>query len=313
MYEAMAASSAMIATGLEKEIKTEKIGLKDVKVNMEQINKIISRLSCTDPLENINEHNKNSKHKSKRNKNNLIRSFSSRIIPVSDKGWLGFIFEWHDNILKGILKFVLHPDLDELTQVAKELKIDLSSWKLDKIKINSRGQFILASDLSEPELNQMLLLEELKILTIASHLESSIIKSVVINLRIFAVKDELIEAGILAQEIEQIEISAKQIAFLKIISMLKDFHLKRVFSNSSGEFMKYTKDIKYLTEKIISLNIELPNMDIKWIHQKLETLALDAARYKLELLQSMQKLSHNKENEKMIVWLGHAVNRLSHS
>jgi len=201
------------------------------------------------------------------------------------------------------LKFVLKPNVDELLGLAKELNLDLSAWKLEKINIDHHGDLLLAGDLSPEERVRILLLDECKILEIGLLFADSWFNRLVIRFRLFRVKATLKELGVTKEEFDFINLSARRIAFLKIVSMLKDCHLKRVLSSSRKEFTSYSRRIASLTKKIRQIDIDLPTKGLEWIHKKLETLAVEAARYKLELLRSMEKLGHDPERARNIKWL----------
>ncbi|OGC39250.1 hypothetical protein A2526_02420 [candidate division WOR-1 bacterium RIFOXYD2_FULL_36_8] len=76
-----------------------------------------------------------------------------------------------------------------------------------------------------------------------------------------------------------------------------------MFSGSKKEFEAYSRKIRKLTKKIWKLNVNFPQIGMDWIHKKLETLALESAKYKLELLKSMQKVAYDPANEVTIHWL----------
>ncbi len=320
--ESMAASSAMLVTGLEKELKLNKVKIDfhDNKVDLKEIEEFVQKLNDATALEKVKKYDERNRKKGKKEEELPKRKNQKRSDPLPPaqpfewinqprKSFFDFIFEWEGKILREVLKFVLQPNLDELIILAQELNLDLSAWKLDKININYKGEILLNSDLSPEEKLRLLLLDELKILEIGKLLEGSLLKLAVINLRLFRVKSALKELGIKEEELDSIKLAAKRIAFLKLVASLKDAHLKRIFASSRKEFTAYSKTIKSYTQKIWKLNIDLPDVGLKWIHQRLETLALESARYKLELLRSMQKLAHDHERAKTIRWLEHAVAR----
>ena len=319
--QAMAAQGAMIVSGLEKELGASKIkiNLNDNKVNLKELEEYIQKLNNASSLEEIRKFDEKKRREQKK-KEELARGkkFPLSETPINSAspfewiknarpgGFFSLLLDLERQILREVLKFVLQPNLDELIGLAKDLDLDAAAWKLDKINIDCKGNILLAGDLSPEEKLRILLLDECKILMIGRLLEDSWLKKAVIAFRLFRVRSTLKELGIEKVEFERIEQAAKRIAFLKLVAALKDNHLKRVFSASRREFILYSRSIGKYTKKIKRIDVDIPSNGMLWINQKLETLALEAARYKLELLRSMEKLSHDPEREKTIRWLEHA-------
>ncbi len=326
--ESIAASAAMIVTGLEKELKTHKVNtdLKPSEVDLKKIDEYIQKLNDASSLDRIRKYEEK-RQKEQKKKEELARGRRFNIADLYIKAalpfeWVkkrisdtifDFLFDIESRILREILKFVLKPNIEDLLGLASELNIDLSAWKLDKISIDHQGDILLAGDLSPEERVRILLLDECKILEIGLLFADSWFKKAVIKFRLFRVKATLKELGVTQEEFDFISLSAKRIAFLKIISMLKDHHLKRVLSSSQREFKDYSRLINSLTKKIRKIDIDLPQKGMEWIHKKLGTMALEAARYKLELLRSMQTLGRDAERAKTIKWLESTTLHLKHA
>src|SRR3989339_565838 len=282
--ESLAASSAMIVSGLEKEIKPDRVNLmtEDPKIDMKQAEEFIQKLVNSTAIERIKKYEGNES----RNKDKKEEEAAKKKKELKEK--------------------------EKLIELAKDLKIDVSAWKIEKVNIDKKGNLLLIeSGLTEEEKLRILLLDECKVLEIGSIFEESCFKLAIIRWRLFRVKSSLKQIGLTKGDFEKIKTSAQQIAFLKLIVMLKEFHLKRVFSTSKKEFDRYSNNITVLTRKIWKLDINLPQIGMDWIHQKLETLALESARYKLQLLKSMQTISFDKENEKAIHWLETTITHLA--
>ncbi|MFA4967626.1 MAG: hypothetical protein WC624_05355 [Candidatus Margulisiibacteriota bacterium] len=323
--EAMAATGAMIVTGLEKELGVSKIDLHDKKIDRKQIDEFVQKLvdaTAIDSVKKYNEKEQKDKRRKEEEQGKRIFIGGAPTSPAEPFEWItfkktggffDFFYKLENRILSEILKFVLQPNLDELVGLAKELNIDLSAWKLDRISIDDQGRVLLNSDLSQPERLKILLLDECKILEIGKLLEDSWIKLAFINFRLLRVKNTLKGIGIKEEELKYISLSARRIAFLKMVAVLKDLHMKRVFSTSRKEFDIYSQSINMLTKKIWKIDADIPKSGLDWIHKKLETLALESARYKLELLRSMQKLAKDPERAKNIHWLEQAVKKLGNS
>ncbi len=82
-----------------------------------------------------------------------------------------------------------------------------------------------------------------------------------------------------------------------LISMIKELHLKRLLTESHHEFDALSK--KIVAQSVASVKPEAKD----WLVAKLKELALEAAKYKLGLLQSLQIMDFDKKREKTIRWL----------
>jgi len=326
--QSMAASSAMITTGLEKELKTNKtnIVINDPKINLKQLEENIKKLSHSSSIEQIRKKEEKKKREEQREKQKRQQPkiFYSATRPAEPFEWnekksksgnfiVDLFLNLQQRVLQKVFNLVLRHELNESIKIANELKIDIKDWNLEKFMVNSKGEMLLPSGISEKEIKYLLLREELKILEIGELLEDNWIHSQIIRLRKQYVVSTLYAMGAENEEVAQILTSAKQIAWLKLITQLKSTHLKRVFCGSKKDFDYFTKVISCYTQKIRKIDIAIPEEGVKWIKSRLEKLAFETAHFKLELLQSMQKLNHNNEREENIKWLKHTVGQLQHS
>lgn len=294
--QSMSAAGAMVVTGLEKELKLSRLDGKEIKSEPIPLEKLVQKLNDATAIQSVKSH-KNRKEGDPQNEERSgrkdIRSthYGLRITkpfewtqPAKPSGFWSFLIEWERRILNELLKFVIKPNVEELVKTAKELGLDLSGWELETLCINPNGEVLLSSDLSPEERLLILLKNEYKILTIAGYMTDSYLTRLVVFLRLYRVRETLRDLGY--TEIGKLEIEAKRIAWLKLISLLKESHLKRVFSLNKRDFAKYSALIKHYTRLALNVKVDLPQEG--WIHQRLEILAREAARYQHELLESLK-------------------------
>ncbi len=318
----MAASGAMIVSGLDKELKPKsEVVIKDPKANLKELDEYILKLTNTTPLDQVKkwEQKNTGGKKEEERKPARFKAFYSPSAPAEPFEWnkkgksgnfiLDFFLSLQHEILKRVLFFALNPELNELSKLAEELNINTKGWNLEKFHVGPDGEAILSSDLTPEEKKILLLKEELKILIIGEILEDEWVGLLVIKLRKNYVLKTLIGLNV---KIEELIISAKQIAWLKLIAELKAMHLKRVFCGSKKDFDSYSKVILNLTQKIRKIDLNLPGELMNLVKTHLEKLALETAVYKLELLRSLQKISPDKAREKDIKWLESTAAHLKH-
>jgi hypothetical protein len=320
--EAMGASAAMIVSGLEKELKgTSRINtdLHQQKIDLKELNQYVQKLTDASAIDRVKknegEKERGQKKEEEQRKRTITlgakeitKPFDWTTISPANGIW-EFLRRLESMILKELLKFVLQPNFEELLVIAREF--NLASWNLEKINISPSGEILLSSQLSEKEKLVILLIDEYKVLEIGRLLEESWVKLAVINLRLFRVKTSLKELGMKPEILEEINLAAHRIAFLKLVALLKETHLKRVFSGSQKEFDQASGVIRFLTQKVLKIKVDIPAGSLNWIKERLGTLAKESARYKLELLRSLQTLSYEADREKNIKWLETTVARLS--
>lgn len=207
-------------------------------------------------------------------------------------------------------------NIKELLKVARELEIDPRGFdallKIDQFKHTRSGGVKIDTSLIEAEKIKSLLLDEFRILRVKQLLEENLINKIAIFWRLNEVTQALRYAGATKDEINKAKTQARRIAWAKSIAILKELHLKRVFSDSYQQFNRYSLSITKYTIKARKLGYDLPKKGVQWIESRLETLALETADYKLKLLKSMQKLGYDKEREENIKQLTFAVERYQH-
>jgi hypothetical protein len=292
----MSAAAAMVVTGLEKELKLSRLDGKEIKAEPIPLEKLVQKLNDATAIQSVKSHKYRNEADSQNEersgqKNNRITNYGLRITKpfewtstAKPSGFWAFLVEWERRILNELLKFVIKPNVEELVKTARELGLDLADWQMETLCINQNGEVLLSSDLSPQERLLLLLKNEYKILTIAGYMTDSYLTRLVIYLRLYRVRQTLLDLG--CADIGKLEIEAKRIAWLKLIALLKEVHLKRVFSLSRQDFQKYSGLIRYYTVLARRIKVDLPQEG--WIHQRLETLAAEAARYQQELLRTLK-------------------------
>jgi hypothetical protein len=323
--QAMAASQAMVVTGLEKGVKEKIVTATDLsaETKLENLEEYVQRLVDTGPVRDVKNDIEDRRRKGTRKEEERERrSSAEKAVKKEAKPFewktqkpTNSIFSIFENlqrkVLNEVLSYVLRPKVTELLKTAKDLKINLKNFDLERILIDYQGKITLPSGLTEAEREFVLLREEYKVLTLAEFLEDDFIKLWIIRYRNNKVKNRLIEMKVSEKDMEKTQFTCQKIAWLKIISTLKELHLNRVLSYSSGEFSNITKEINRLSRKARRIHINVPEEEIKWIDDHFQHLALQAAQYKLNLLKSLQKLSFDKEREGNIKWLQNTIPRLS--
>lgn len=201
-----------------------------------------------------------------------------------------------------------------IIETAKELGVNLDSlvntWNFDKINISPEGRVTINKALIEIEREKALLLDEYRMLEVEHLLEDDWRNVFFIFLRLRRLVQILKAFGVEEHKIIETKAQARQIAWIKTIANLKELHLKRVLSSSMSEFQSLSRSIRRYTIKARRLGIDISKEGLQWVEARLETLAFEAARYKLELLNSMQELSYDKKREKDIQWLNQTIRDL---
>jgi len=201
--------------------------------------------------------------------------------------------------------------LEELVGTAKNLGVNLDKWiaywNFEKVKIQPSGIVTINPQLEE-EINFKK--DGFRSLYIDFLLGEGWIDNLKLRLKISKETKNLKKYGLSEEEIKVIINQAIHLAWLKIITSLKDLHLKRVLSASEEEFVSYSAKIAKLTQQAKKLTQNVSEKGQALIKGKLETLALGAAKYKLEFLKSMQNIEYQKEREKDILWIEQLIKRL---
>ncbi|MFC1496135.1 hypothetical protein ACFL52_01840 [Candidatus Margulisiibacteriota bacterium] len=328
--DAMAASSAMIVSGLEKELKTNKanITINDPKVNLKDLDEYLKKLTNTTQVDRIKkkeekkgrkqeEETEQKRHRSFRMSGSgkgKAKAFEWRTSNrVSGNFFLDLFANYQRKVLENVVNYALQNGIEELVRSAKEAKMDLAGFDLEKIRLNNKKNLVFMSDLTAEERKILYLTDELKLLQIGKYLEDDWIKYFIINIRSQVVANTLMDLNVEELTIEKILTQAKQISWLKLIHELKAAHLKRIFSGSQKDFDYYTRVIDYYTQKMRKIDLEKPEAELNMIHSKLAEVAYETAGYKLGLLKSIQTLTFDKKREKDIKWLESTLKHLKHA
>ncbi|MBU0686953.1 MAG: hypothetical protein KKB81_03810 [Candidatus Margulisbacteria bacterium] len=194
-----------------------------------------------------------------------------------------------------------------LLNFARELNIDLTpwiaKWNFEKVNIGENGKITINTEITDAIREVKLLLDEYKLLESRKLLEPRLISRLFLYWRLKELEEDLKDRQVLENEILNAREQARHIAWLKIVAILKEYHLKRVFCGSQKEFNMLSQVIEYLTNKAHKLGTHISEEGINLLHTELGKLAYKTATYKLELLQSMQKIAPSENNEKDIKWL----------
>jgi len=130
--ESLAASSAMIVSGLEKEIKPDRVNLmtEDPKIDMKQAEEFIQKLVNSTAIERIKKYegnesrNKDKKEEEAAKKKKELKAKEKLIEPFAwtqkshsqGKGIFSFFFRMENKVLQGVLRVVLQPEIEELIE-----------------------------------------------------------------------------------------------------------------------------------------------------------------------------------------------------
>lgn len=207
-------------------------------------------------------------------------------------------------------------NLKALLNFIKELNIDLknwiATWNFEKITIGENGEIVINTSLTDRLREIKLLHDELTLLETQKHLEIRLFNRIFLYYRIREIEATLEALGNTIDEILAIRERGRHIAWLKLVAILKEFHLKRVFCESFREFAQHSAVISYLTQKARKLGTHISEEGVKLLQIELEKLAMDTAQYKLELLKSMQEISPDKTIEKDIRRLSSVIAHIKH-
>ncbi|MCX5751622.1 MAG: hypothetical protein NT099_08170 [Candidatus Saganbacteria bacterium] len=200
--------------------------------------------------------------------------------------------------------------IGELVKIAKNVGVNLDKWiaywNFEKIKITPSGNVTIALKLAE----QNRLSDHLRSVYTQVLLCSKWLDKIKLLWESFKTEQALKKTGLKAEELARIILQAKHLAWIKIINTLKDLHLKRVLSGSEESFFSYSQQISSLTIKARRLATDITEKSYSLVENKLESLALEAARYKLQFLKSMQNLEYQKDRDKEIKWIENLIARL---
>ncbi|MFA5104057.1 MAG: hypothetical protein WC527_02655 [Candidatus Margulisiibacteriota bacterium] len=208
-------------------------------------------------------------------------------------------------------------DIPDLVQIATYLHLDIDSWmgvlQKESIKIHKpEGMDIFFHILELPKMEKLsTVTDSYRLSEITYMTEDSFIKKIGLFFKLAQLRDELELRGVSKDTIEEIKTQARKIAWLRTIAGLKEIHLNRILTTSSMEFINSSRKIERLTKRAKKLGFDIPQEGIKWIETGLTQLGLDTAKYKLELLRSLQKISYEDKREEDISRLVKIISSLT--
>ncbi len=194
-------------------------------------------------------------------------------------------------------------DIPDLVQIASYMRLDIDSWmrilQKESIKIQrSEGLDIFFHILELPKMEELsVVTDNFRLSQIEYMMEDNFGKKISLFFKLAQLRNELQLRGISKETIEEIKTQSRKIAWIRTIASLKEIHLNRILTTSSMEFLNSSRRIEKLTRRAKKLGYDIPQEGIKWIETGLTKLGLDTARYKLELLRSLQKISYEEKRE----------------
>ncbi|MFH2033963.1 MAG: hypothetical protein ABIJ26_04590 [Candidatus Margulisiibacteriota bacterium] len=200
--------------------------------------------------------------------------------------------------------------LEDIKIFARELDLDLSKWDLEKAFTGEDSKKIdLLTDISIGE--KEALLRKLRHFTTKAIFILDNQKKLELKEVIKKINIDLLQRGVTVHEIFEVVEESKRLAWLKSIMILKKMHLKRLLSSSRDEFDRYSRLIATYTLAVRNLGMKISEKGARLVENSLAYSSYKAAKYKLELLGSMQSLNFEKDREKHIEWLKELVDELS--
>lgn len=225
-----------------------------------------------------------------------------------------------DSFLIG--RYVTEFDINDITQIAASLGIDLDVWmkelklekikienfeKLDEITINFRFEEAgEARDISD-------WITSYRVSLIEVYMSETLMEKISITFHNISMARKLHKSGVSKEELEELKTQARRIAWFKVVLNLKMVHLNRILSTSSAQFEDKSREIEKLTKKTLKLGFDIPKEGMKWMEKSLQTLELESAEYKIELLRSLQKISYEEGKEKDILYLTRVIEKIKTS
>lgn len=208
-------------------------------------------------------------------------------------------------------------DIPDLVQIAAYMRLDIDSWmgvlRKESIRIEKmEGADMFFHILELPKMEELsAVTDNFRISQISYMTEDSFTKKWGLFFKLAQLRNELQLRGVSKDNIEEIKTQARKIAWIRTIAGLKEIHLNRILTTSSIEFIKSSRRIEKLTKRAKKLGFDIPQEGIKWIETGLAKLGLDTARYKLELLRSLQKISYESKRENDIKSLSKIIASLT--
>ena len=194
-------------------------------------------------------------------------------------------------------------EISDLLEISAKLNLDISSWmaalQKEKISIENIGGVELYFHAIEqnPLKEAANIVDMYRMSQTDIFLESSVVRRMRLVFESRKLRKKLMAHGIDRPAVEEIQLQARKIAWIRTVSHLKENHLVRILTTSSDEFDKASKKIEKLTDKAKKLGYDIPKEGVKWIETGLTKLAHETALYKLELLRSLQMISFDPKRE----------------
>ncbi len=191
--------------------------------------------------------------------------------------------------------------VNDLVKISASLKLDLSpltrAFNEDKIQIDrSIKDNIHFYVFERPTIKESAAMVNIyRNIIMDAMLEENIIKRFSKYYSLRQVKQKLYSFGIDRKDIEQLDRQARRVAWVKTITHLKELHLARILTSSSIEFDLASLRIEGLTRKAKRLGSDIPKNGLMLVQTGLIRLALETAQYKIQLLNSLQKMSYDKK------------------
>jgi len=196
--------------------------------------------------------------------------------------------------------------VSDLIEIIGEMRIDLKSiiarWSGSDIKLSSDKELEIEF-IRQKEQDISKFVDEYRNTLVEKFLEENFFKISAKNIQIRNLEKKLLDFGIDKKELEENKSLAKKLAWVRQIALLKETHLQRIFTTSWQDFDKYSTKIIKLTKSIRDLGQGIPAEGLKWVESEIETLAIQSATYKLNLLRTIQELEYDVKREKDITHL----------
>ena len=237
----------------------------------------------------------------------LVESVKNRLLQILSQPNLSVNAAIGKNDSKIIQEYFLNgenPDLstlssEELRDAAQAVGLNLdywiSYWNYDKIKINAKQELELQHVLDSTAQTRRQFVDEYRLFWINRFFAKKWTHRILLGRKIAALKKNLKILGYKNAEFAELELQARRLSWLKALRHLKQSHLSRVFAVSSDEFERYSKEIRRFTRLARSLAVDFGQKGVQLIETNLKDLAIQTARYKIELLHSLQKIENNPD------------------
>ncbi len=208
-------------------------------------------------------------------------------------------------------------DVVELMRIAAGMHLDLDSWmallgndKLDMEKAKGSDVFFRVNDL--PAVFKVSsLVNEFRAAQTHYYLEDNMFRRLGQTMQLSRIRSRMAQVGVKKHTFEEISVQSRRIAWLKTITNLKQVHLNRILATTANDFNLDSRHIEKLTKRANRLGFDIPKEGLEWIQRGLRDLAMETAKYKLELMKSLQQLSFDKNRNKDIARLTNTITLLA--